>query len=271
MQKLPWKTSYHPPVDGAERSGMLPPLRIHALGAASVYRGEYTLTAADWTYARPRELFFCLLLRRFATKEQLGLALWPDASSLQLRRSFHTTLHHLRRALGPAEWIVYEHQRYAFNRCLPYWFDVEEFEAHFAEGKRLEDGAPERAIACFEAAVGLYEGELLEGLIQSDWCLPRREELHRRFVEALFALGQLLSTTGQSLQAADVYRRIVTCDNLLERAHRELMRCYARLGEAGLALRQYQSLVHLLRRELGSPPAAETTRLYEELRRGEVP
>ncbi|WP_164928681.1 AfsR/SARP family transcriptional regulator [Gloeobacter violaceus] len=269
MQKLPCKTPYHPSANAADPSETLLPLRIYALGTASVYRGEYALTAADWTYARPRELFFCLLLRRFATKEQLGLALWPDASALQLRRSFHTTLHHLRRALGPSDWIVYEHQRYTFNRRLPYWFDVEEFEAHFAEGKRLESSAPERAIACFEAAAGLYEGELLEGMIQSEWCLQRREELHRRFVEALFALGQLLSTIGRSLQAADVYLRIVSCDNLLERAHRELMRCYACLGETGLALRQYQTLVHLLRRELDSPPAAETTRLFEELRRGE--
>jgi DNA-binding SARP family transcriptional activator len=55
----------------------------------------------------------------------------------------------------------------------------------------------------------------------------------------------------------------------LETAHRELMRCYARSGERGLALRQYQILRTFLDDELGAPPDSETTALYERLRQGE--
>jgi DNA-binding SARP family transcriptional activator len=46
------------------------------------------------------------------------------------------------------------------------------------------------------------------------------------------------------------------------------MRSYAALGERGQALRHYQTLVELLREELGSSPAPETTKLYERLREG---
>ena len=58
-------------------------------------------------------------------------------------------------------------------------------------------------------------------------------------------------------------------DGFLEAAHRGLMRCLARQGELGQALRHYQSLVKLLQAEFDSPPAPETVDLYECLRYGD--
>jgi DNA-binding SARP family transcriptional activator len=70
-------------------------------------------------------------------------------------------------------------------------------------------------------------------------------------------------------QAAAAYKQVIEHDNYVEAAHRELMRCYARLGEQAQALRHYQELVELMHDELASPPAAETSALFERLRRGE--
>ena len=50
-------------------------LYITALGATSVQRNGIPLADTDWKYAKARELFFFLLTRARATKEQLGLAL----------------------------------------------------------------------------------------------------------------------------------------------------------------------------------------------------
>ncbi len=245
-------------------------LRIFALGPVRVERDGRTLTSADWTYAKPRELLFYLLCHPPRTKEQIGLALWPDASPAQLRGSFHVTLHHLRRALGRPEWIVFAQGRYAFNRALDYWFDVESFEAALAEARRLRTVAPARAIRSLEEAGDLYRGDLLEDLATGEWHQPRRDELRRLYLEALLALGELRFATGRYAEAAAAYRRVIARDNLLEAAHRELMRCYARLGERGQAVRHYQTLVDLLRDELGSPPAPETAALFARLRRGEA-
>jgi DNA-binding SARP family transcriptional activator len=63
-----------------------------------------------------------------------------------------------------------------------------------------------------------------------------------------------------------VLRRAVTSDPLMESAHRELMRAYAQLGEPSRAVRQYDTLVALLRDELGTSPAAETVHMYREIR-----
>jgi len=67
----------------------------------------------------------------------------------------------------------------------------------------------------------------------------------------------------------EVYERVLTLDPYLELAQREAMRCCARLGETSHALRKYQSLRQLLRNELAAVPSAETTLLYERLRRGD--
>jgi DNA-binding SARP family transcriptional activator len=245
-------------------------LSIFALGPARVKRGERELTSDDWTYAKPRELLYYLLSHPPRSREQIGLALWPEASPAQLRRTFHTTLHHLRRALGGSEWIFFEKGRYAFNRSLSYFFDVEAFEKELAEAQRLETEAPEQAVSHLKEAIDLYKGDFLEDFADNVWALVRQEELRRRYGEALLSLGGLLFDEGRYTEAVEVYRKAIARDSYLEAAHRGLMRCLAHQGERGRALRHYEALVELLKEELGSPPAPETTELFERLRRGEV-
>ena len=250
----------------AEKAG--PALRISAFGPGRVYRGEYALTTSDWIYSKVRELLFYLLCSPSRTKEQIGLALWPDASPAQLRSNLHNTLYHLRHILSRPAWIVFEHNHYTFNRQLPYWFDVEAFESHLARARQLQVKAPAQAIQALEEAVKLYQGDFLEDMVTGDWPLVRRDALRRMYLEALLALGQLCFAEGRYAEATEAYRQAIAYDSYQEVAHRELMRCYVRQGERGQALRHYQSLLEWMRDELGSPPAPETTALYERLRQG---
>ena len=82
---------------GNRASGML---RIRVLGAAVVEVGDTALTAADWSYAKPRELMFLLAASPPMTKDQIAAALWPDLSRQQLGNALHTALRELRRALA---------------------------------------------------------------------------------------------------------------------------------------------------------------------------
>ena len=248
-----------------------PELRIFALGPARVYRGEEALASSEWTYAKSRELLFYLLGHTSRTKAQIGLDLWPEASPSQLRSAFHNVLHHLRQALGRPEWVVFQKGHYAFNHSLGYFYDVEAFESKLSEARRLigAEASAQEAIPRLQEAVGLYGGDFLEDCAESEWAFVRQEELRRTCQEALLELGRLLFAQGRYVEAVEAYRRLIGHDALLERAHRELMRCQARLGERGRALRHYRDLVELLREELGSPPAPQTTELYERLRQNE--
>jgi tetratricopeptide (TPR) repeat protein len=140
---------------------------------------------------------------------------------------------------------------------------------NLVEASRVRAQAAVQAIRRLEEAVELYGGDFLEDFLSSEWALVRQEELRRAYEEALLTLGGLLFCEGRHAEAVDAYRRIVAHDKYSEAAHRELMRCYDRLGERGRALRQYKDLVELLKDELASVPAPETTALHERLRRGE--
>jgi predicted ATPase/DNA-binding SARP family transcriptional activator len=244
-----------------------PALRLCALGPARVLQGEQVLTA--WPFAKVKELLFYLASHPARTKAQIGLALWPDVSRKQLRNSLGITLYHLRRALGDPHWIIFEDELYRFNRALDYSFDVEVFEAHLAQASRVQAQTPDRAIVLVQEAIALYQSDFVEDLLEGEWFLLRREDLRRKYLDALVSLGQLLFTQKEYARAAESYRRALEKDEVLEEAHRELMRCYARLGERGQALRHYQTFEQIMQAELGSSPALESVTLYERLKRGE--
>ncbi|HEX6386014.1 MAG TPA: BTAD domain-containing putative transcriptional regulator [Anaerolineae bacterium] len=244
-------------------------LRLFALGPTRVYRDERLLAPADWTFAKPKELLYYLLAESPRTKEQIGVVIWPDASPDQLSSSLKSTLFYLRRALGRKEWILYERGRYAFNRSFDYWYDVEVFESCLVRARKLQAAAPAEAVGLFEQAKQLYQGDYLEDLAADEWCQPQREALRRQYLAGLLSLGELLFAENLYERAAETYHQVIALDELLEEAHRGLIRCQSRLGERGLALRQYETLVELLADELGVEPAPETSALYRKLQRGQ--
>jgi len=97
-----------------------------------------------------------------------------------------------------------------------------------------------------------------------------REERERLREMALEILARLLRHQAKSDDAAAIATalRLLALDPLQEAVHRTLMRVYARRGRRDAALRQYQSCVGTLRRELSVEPEAETRELYQEILRG---
>jgi DNA-binding SARP family transcriptional activator len=234
--------------------------------------GERALSSADWTYTKAKELLFYFIANPPATKAQIGLDVWPDASANQLRNIFHRALHHLRKALGQPDWIVFAGDAYSFNRTLSYWCDLHEFEALLGSIGSIAGLKPtDRAsvIQRLDAAVQLWRGDFVEDLDAGEWAIFKREELRRRYVQALIDLGALYFVEAQYDRAIAVYRRLLALDNYLELAHRELMRCFARQGETGHAIQHFQQFRALLRTELQTEPSPETVMLYERLKRGE--
>ena len=245
---------------GSAASGML---RIRALGAATVHRGDAALTAADWEYAKPRELLFLLAASPPMTRDQLGAALWPGLSHERLGNALHTALRGLRRALGDPGWVVYSDGRYRFNTAREHESDLETFEQALAAARGARPAAA--ALPDLQRAVAAYRGDFLAGMAAGEWAQARRDELARRFESALLATGRLHAAAGRYQPAAAAFRRAVAHDLLNETAHRELMTCWVRLGEPARAVRHYRELVDLLQEQVGVPPAAETTALYRRL------
>ena len=118
-------------------------LCVFAFGRARVEKDGLPIDSPD-LIQKSRELLYYLLSHPDArTKEQIGLALWPEASISQLRSSFHDTVFRLRRALGAKEWVLFEKRRYGFGRSQEYFYDVESFEENISAARRLREEAPD--------------------------------------------------------------------------------------------------------------------------------
>jgi len=233
--------------------------------------GGTALTAADWGYAKPRELLFLLITSPPQTREQLRAALWPELSPKQLGNALHTALRELRRALGDHEWVVYAAGHYSVNRDRAFDCDVDTFESSLAAAGRARPAAA--GLPDLRRALAAYGGDFLDGMLAGEWAGVRRGELRRRFETALLATGRLHAAAGNHQAAVTAFRRAVEHEPLNESAHRELMTSWASLGETARAVRHYAELTALLRERAGVPPAAETTALYERLSggRGRLP
>jgi DNA-binding SARP family transcriptional activator len=231
-------------------------LMVRALGSLQVLQQGTPIPASAWGSARPRELLVMLMMNpEGCTKEQVGLAFWPEASTAQVRNSFHVTLHRLRRALGHPEWIETAAERYRLAASL-HW----EIDAATAL-KRRDHAALARAVA-------QYRGDFLDGEGAGDWHFPIRDRLQRLYVDALSALANAQAAAGQHEEAAATSRLLLARDPLHEEAWRRLMTSHAKQGERNQALKLYQQLTELLARELDAEPDPETADLAEAIGRG---
>lgn len=244
-------------------------LRVLGLGPLQVFVNDEAVDSAAWGSARPRELLVYLLMHpEGRTKEQVGVVFWPEASSAQLRNSFHVTLHRLRKALRNPDWITVSNDRYRVDPAAVAEFDVAGFETDVAMARRALKRGENGAVAALERALSLYRGDFLDGEPAGDWHLEHHDRLQRTFVDGLMELGTHLSEEDRHAKAADIYRRVLTRDDVHEDAALALMQSLALLGERAPAIRFYQKFAERLRVELEAEPGDEMTELYEHLKEG---
>jgi two-component SAPR family response regulator len=208
-----------------------------------------------------KELFFYLLLHGPLERDNIGTVFWPDLSTKKMADSFHTTLYRIRRAVG-TDVIVRESGQYRFGD-VDYWFDVEEFETLIERAKLLppHDWQTEDL---WRRAVALYKGDFLPE-VDRLWCVPKREELREKHIDALVGVGQCHEARLDFEGAITWYRRALEIDELREDIHRSIMQGYSKSDRRSEALAQYHRCEECLRRELGIEPSHETRILYEQL------
>jgi len=246
--------------DGAAR------LRVLALGSLQVFVGGRPIESATWGSARPRELLVYLLLHPDGrTKEQVGLAFWPDSSTAQLRNSFHVTLHRLRKALGGADWVTLERDRYRVDPERIEAFDARDFERDVTAARLALKRQDADATGRLEQVLAQFRGDLLDGEPVGDWHLEHRDRLQRIYVDALMEVGARLMKEERHEKGAETYRRVLARDPVHEEALQALMRCHVALGERPQALRLYRQFADRLRADLEAEPRAETVRLFQRL------
>ncbi|HEX6777613.1 MAG TPA: AAA family ATPase, partial [Ktedonobacterales bacterium] len=234
-------------------------LTIRLFGAAEIQIDGAPLLLHD---QKARALVFYLAATgRAFTRDHLASLLWSESPDQNARHSLRSSLYHLRPALqarGVDAPLLIEGDLISFqpgeDAC-----DVLRFRQLLATGS-------ERA---FIEAVSLYHSPLLQGFtltdasLFDDWVRFEERELREAYLGALQHLTELAESRQSWGEAAQYLQRVAHADPLSEETQRRLIGMYIRMGEIGLALRQYRQFEAALHHELGLAPSPETQSMLQ--------
>lgn len=251
-----------------------------AIAAAVHMLGPFSLTIEDETTNLPTSRglsvlkYLLLHHKQNIPREVLMEVFWPDAELETARNSLNVAMHNLRKALRAVlqqPIIVYQYGAYSLDPSLQVWLDVDEFEKCIKAGQHFESRDQlKAAVAQYESAISLYQGDLLEQNPYEEWIIQDRERLRVAYLDTVERMSQIYFHQENYAACITVCQRILSYDPCREDAYCLLMRCYSRQGQDHLALRQYQNCVKALHNELDVEPAPETTQLYSRIRRHEA-
>ena len=244
--------------------------RIQVVGGLRLERdGKETPPPAG---RKARALFGYLVLYAGAPRprEHLAGLFWADSDERRARQSLRQALSEIRKSLDAlGGYAVLDAGDLLVTLRLDCPSDIGDFlrwSAAVASGPLSGTLTPDVREALEQAAL-IDAGAFLPECAD-DWCIEERERLKQQQLRVHHALlGDARTGTDQSrIQHAS--RALLTVDPLDEDAHRALMEALARSGDRAGALRQYQTCVALLERDLAVEPAGETDALYERIRDG---
>ena len=247
-------------------------LSIYVLGPFQVKLSEEPVTNFATDKVRALLVYLALSPDRPHRREALAGLLWPEFPERSARTNLRNALANLRLVIRDGEasppFLHCTRQTIQFNGHSDYWLDADAFEDLVAL-------LPPMSVQ-LEQAVSLVRGSFLQGFTLADaapfeeWLLLRREHFGRQVVEALDRLTAIHEAQGTFELALAHARRRVALEPWQEEGQRQLMRLLFRSGRRPEALALYETLCQDLAAELDVEPAAETTRLYEQIRIGEL-
>jgi DNA-binding SARP family transcriptional activator len=198
------------------------------------------------------------------SRETLATLFWPEASEKEARHNLRQALYRMRRLLdgGEETYLLVTRQAVQFNAASDYVLDVEQFTS----------AVDANALA---QAVDRYAGDFLTGFSCSSesfeaWLRSQREYLHQLALEAMLQAAEDSLQSGDYGTAVALALRQLQLEPWREPAHRQVMRAYARMGDRGSALAQFERCREQLWDEIGVEPAPETTQLRDDIKSGHV-
>ncbi|NMO49730.1 AAA family ATPase [Actinoplanes sp. TBRC 11911] len=220
-------------------------LRIWLLGGFRVEAAGHSVPAGEWRRSGATALVKLLALRpgHRLHREQVADLLWPDAPGAA---RLNKALHFARRTVGNEHLILQDDM--LSLRAAELWVDVDAFEAAARRGD-------------VEGALALYAGDLLPENRFDDWAGTRRAQLRDAVVPLLLDQAAARESRGDNRGAIASLERLIGLDRLHEQAYARLMS----LEDRHVALRWYDRLAELLRKELEVEPGDEVQRVYREL------
>ena len=240
---------------------------------------------AGWCGGHPIELgpplqraALCVLVGhegRVVPKDVLISGLWGDGPPNTAEQSLYTYIAGLRRVLephpgrrGPYIILVNRSRGYALERGKVR-VDVEDFERHLAEARRLRGASDLRGgLRALDAALAYWSGPALCG-VPGPFAAAERARLEELRLSAREDHADMLLGLGLHQEAARTLTELAAEAPLRERTRELLMLALYRCGRQADALQTYLDVKRLLAERLGVDPGATLRERYELILRAD--
>jgi DNA-binding SARP family transcriptional activator len=233
-------------------------LEVRALGVGRVQLDGSAIT--EWDGVLPRALFFYLVDRGMATRNEIFETFWPSLSVREATNVFHVTKRKISEVLG-IDLTVYWSGFYHISPRVHLSYDVSLFT------QLINDAAVSSAdegTVMLRQAVALYRGDFLRAL-DMPWAARRRQDLLQMCGEALIALARTMENLGNPQQALGLYLRASTSNLQREDVAVNIMRLYQEQQQYSDALRVYRRLEKQLRATLNVSPAPSLQEMARQI------
>jgi predicted ATPase/DNA-binding SARP family transcriptional activator/predicted negative regulator of RcsB-dependent stress response len=236
-------------------------LELHLLGKLKVVVNGRSHTDALPTKAQAL-LCYLAVTREAHSRHALAGLLWGDVPEDKAKNSLRVTLTALRKVCP--DHLDVSHLTLSIVPESDLWLDTQALAAGLKNPANLP---------ALQGALDLYRGDFLEDIhadgspVFEEWLLHQRSYWQQQALQGLAHLSHELMARRDYDTAISIIQRRLAIEPWQEEAHRQLMLAQARLGHYNAALVQYETCRRLLAEELGVEPMAETTAVYERIKR----
>jgi predicted ATPase/DNA-binding SARP family transcriptional activator len=236
-------------------------LDIRLLGTVEVFRDG---TRVDLKGLRQQTFLAYLALTPGSPRHLDGIvsALWPNDAPVAPRQTVHTYASRLRAILG-ADAIVARGGGYVLA-VSPAEVDASCFETLVRQAAD-EVADPQRRLKSLNAALALWRGPALEGLVLDDWARGPAVRWSEMRASAEDERAEVLIDWERAADAVADLEAAAWRSPLRERTHSLLMTALHRSGRQAEALRSFQDYRRRLATDLGLNPGKEITLLERSI------
>jgi len=251
-------------------------LKIQLLGSFQVWRNGKLVSPTEWRTSHAQNLFKLLVTepgRSYSTDELIEL-FWPKTEPQKAVLNLRNRISEVRKVLEPelkdrrkCTCILTQHSHYSFNPQADFYLDIQNFVSAHEKAKDMEKlGRFREAIREYERALKFYKGDFLEEDRYEDWTIPYREHYRQVFEDIMLRLADCHARLGQSKEAVELSKKLLTFRPHDEEVYRQLMLYYYLSGNHGQAMEAFQNCQKALAK-IGATPSELTEQIRIQLQR----
>jgi len=244
--------------DHAARRSLPSLVNVHALSLGHVVMDGRLVTA--WDGVLPRALFFYLIDKGMATRDEIFHTFWRTLSPKDATNVFHVTKRKMSEVLA-ITLTDYKMGYYQVSPDIQVSYDVIAFNQCYIDSQNAD---LKESVASLEQGIWFYRSDYLADL-KNDWVVTRRAGLRATFNDMLVALGKAYQLQGRVPEANAAFVRAAAVNRLRENTVELVMTTAREIGRQREALGVYALLRQTLKEKMNMQPTSVLETLAAQL------